>query len=109
MSFNRHFPGAMKVEDGSVAEDNRNTKGSLRLDVAVQLLELFSVHEGYRYVGVAVSSPVAHVREQGCRSRCIKEVPYGDVVVPVPSDAKYLLSEASGLVLGHTRPRIQFV
>jgi hypothetical protein len=36
----------MKIEDGLVAEDNRNAKGSPWLDGLVQLLELFSGHEG---------------------------------------------------------------
>jgi hypothetical protein len=57
----------MKIEDGSVAEDIRNAKGSPWLDVLVQLLELFSGHK-VEYVGVSVSSPVAYVREQGFRS-----------------------------------------
>jgi hypothetical protein len=36
----------MIIEDDSVAEDNRNAKGSRLFDILVQLLELFSGHEG---------------------------------------------------------------
>jgi hypothetical protein len=36
----------MKIEDGSVADENRNAKDSPWLDVLVQLLELISGHEG---------------------------------------------------------------
>ena len=59
----------MKIEDGSVADENRNAKGSPWLGVLVQLLELlYFLVTKVEYVGMSVSSPVAYVREQGCRS-----------------------------------------
>jgi len=94
----------MNIEDCSVAEDNREEKGSPWLYVLVQLLELFSGHESCvcRRVGFKSGSSCPGVGMS-------QYVRYGGVVVRVPADAKYLFSKASGLVLGPTGPLVLLV